>query len=459
MPANYEAVPVAPAGTPSPVQARYLLGFPLLHADPMDRRSFVVTLGGASATVHPGAAALVRDALAPIRHLSPQQVAQDEAFWMRVRQAYTIDANHVNLNSGSVSPAPRVVSEAMNRYWTMTNMSPSLYVDELIYPEMEIVRRRLARAFGCDPEELALTRNTSESLQIVQMGLVLKAGDEIVSTTQDYPRMLTAWRQRERRDGLVLKLVSFPVPPPSMDYLYDRVFSAVTARTRVIHICHMTYTTGQIFPVKRICDEARRRGITTVVDGGHTFAQFPFTVADLGCDFYGTSLHKWLCAPVGNGFLYVRRPLISTVWPLLAADPAQDHDIRKFEQIGTYPIALRAALSDALTFHDEIGAERKAARLRFLRERWMRALEPVRGVHLLTSFDAAQACALGAVRLEGLGAQALTDTLQARWRIHVRPRFVPNEFEGIRVTPNVFTALDEVDLFVEGMKTLAAATR
>jgi len=423
----------------------------------MDRRSFVAALGGTPFALDAGATALVREANRTVAGRSPREVAEDESYWLRVRQAFTIDANHVNLNSGSVSPAPRVVAEAAQRYWTMTNMSPSYYVDELLYPEVELVRRRLAATFGCGIEELALTRNTSESLQIAQMGLPLQRGDEIVSTTQDYPRMITAWRQRERRDGVVLKLVSFPTPPPSMDTLYDRVFSAVTSRTKVIHVCHMTYTTGQIFPVKRICDEARRRGIFTIVDGGHTFAHFPFTVADLGCDVYGSSLHKWLCAPVGNGLLYVRKEHIRRIWPLMAAEPSQDDDIRKFEAIGTYPIALRTALSDALAFHEEIGAERKAARLRYLRERWMRGVEEVRGVTLRTSFDPAQACALGAMSLANMGAQELTDALQRRWRIHVRPRFVPGEFDCIRVTPNVFTKLDEVDLFVEAIRTLAAA--
>jgi len=425
----------------------------------MDRRTFVASLGSLPVTLDAAATALVRHANRTVAHRAPGEVADDESYWLRVRQAFTIDANHVNLNSGSVSPAPRVVSEAMQRYWTLTNMSPSLYVDELLYPEVELVRRRLATVFGCDTSELALTRNTSESLQIVQMGLRLTAGDEIVSTTQDYPRMITAWRQRERRDGVVLKLVRFPVPPPSMNDLYDRIFAAVTPRTKVIHICHMTYTTGQIFPVKRICDEARRRGIISIVDGGHTFAHFPFTRDDLGCDVYGSSLHKWLCAPVGNGLLYVRRPLIRSIWPLLAADTTQDDDIRKFEAIGTYPVSLRTAVSDALSFHEEIGAERKAARLRFLRERWMRAVEDVPGVQLLTSHDPEQSCALGAMRLDGLGAQQLTDTLQRRWGIHVRPRFVAGEFECIRVTPNIFTKLDEVDLFAEAIRTLAAERR
>ena len=425
----------------------------------MDRRDFVAALGGLPLTLDAAAHAVVREANHRVAGLSPTAVAEDEAYWLRVRQAYSLDANHVNLNSGSVSPAPRVVSDAMHRYWTLTNMSPSYYVDELLYPEVELVRRRLAAMFGCDTGELAMTRNTSESLQIVQMGLPLSRGDEIVSTTQDYPRMITAWRQRERRDGVVLKLVRFPTPPPSMDDLAARIFAAITPRTKVIHICHMTYTTGQIFPVKQICDEARRRGIISIVDGGHTFAHFPFTRDDLGCDVYGSSLHKWLCAPVGNGLLYVRKPLIRSIWPLLAAEPAQDDDIRKFEAIGTYPIALRTAVSDAIAFHEEIGGERKAARLRYLRERWMRGVEPLPGVTLRTSYDPAQACALGAMSLAGIGAQQLTETLQTRWGIHVRPRFVTGEFDCIRVTPNVFTKLDEVDLFVEAIRTLSTEKR
>lgn len=421
----------------------------------MDRRDFVAALGGVPAVLREGPRSWLTEALRSASGQTPEQTAQDEGFWLRVRQAFTLDSNHVNLNSGSVSPAPRVVSDAMHRYWTVTNMSPSLYVDELFYPEVELVRRRLAAQFGCDAEELALTRNTSESLQIVQLGLPLEAGDEVVITTQDYPRMITAWRQRAARDGVVIRFVRFPVPPPSMDDLYERVMAAVTPRTRVVHFCHMTYTTGQIFPVKRLCQEARRRGLVSIVDGGHTFAQFPFTRDDLDCDVYGSSLHKWLCAPVGNGILYVRRPLIGAIWPLMAADDPRADDIRKFEQIGTYPIALRNAVTDALTFHQELGPERKAARFRYLRERWMRAVAGMRGVHLLTSMDPEQACALGAMRIDGIGAQALTDHLLRRYRIHVRPRFVPDEWEGIRVTPNVFTTLEEVDLFIEAIGAVA----
>ena len=173
--------------------------------------------------------------------------------------------------------------------------------------DVEVVRRRLAEMFGCDPEELAITRNTSESMEIVQFGLDLQPGDEILTTTQDYPRMLTTWRQREERNGIVLKMVPYPTPPESPDVLVERIERAITPRTKVILVCHVTYTTGQIFPVGDICRMARARGIETVIDGAHGFAQFPFTRDELDCDYYGTSLHKWLLAPVGTGFLYVRR--------------------------------------------------------------------------------------------------------------------------------------------------------
>lgn len=423
---------------------------------PMDRRTFASSLAmGSGALLRSEPFRLVEPLLRAAEGVSPEETAQDEAFWLGIRQAFTIDTNHVNLNSGSVSPAPRVVAEAMNRYWTLTNMSPSLYVDELLYPEVELVRQRLAAAFGCDPEELALTRNTTESLLSAQFGMRLAPGDEVVITTQDYPRMLLGWDQRARRDGIVVKRVSYPTPPPSLDVLYDRVVAAVNPRTRVIHVSHMTYTAGQIFPVRRLADFARSRGIWSVVDGGHTFGQFPFTRDELGCDVYGTSLHKWLTAPVGNGFLFVRRERIPEIWPLYAAPPEQDGDIRKFEQIGTFPISLRNAVTDALEFHQAIGFERKAARFRMLRERWMRGIEGVRGVKLLTSYDPQQACALGAFSLAGVGAQAVTDRLLERHRIHVRPRFVPGEWEGVRVTPNVFTTLEEVDRLVAAVRDLA----
>lgn len=422
----------------------------------MDRRDFMTRLGLATVALRSDAAERIRDAAQGIAHLSPEQAAQDEDFWFQVRHAFTIDRNQINLNSGSVSPAPRVVQEAVRQYDTIVNMSPSLWVDDLLIPQRENIRQRLAGLFGCDPEELAITRNTTESLEIVQLGLDLKRGDEVVTTTQDYPSMLTAWRQRERRDGMVLKTVPFPVPPDSLDDLVARVERAITPRTRVVHICHVTYTSGQIFPVKRICDMSRARGIETIVDGAHGFAHFPFTRDDLGCDYYGTSLHKWLTAPVGTGFLYVRKEKIPAIWPLMPAPASMDGDIRKFEAIGTHPVSNRNAIAEAITFHESLGPERKAARLRLLKDRWVDRVRQLPRVRVLTPSDPAQSCAIATMRIEGIGAQALTDWLQAKHRIHVRPRFVENEWEGIRVTPNVFTTLAEVDRFAEAIGEAAA---
>jgi len=354
-----------------------------------------------------------------------------------------------------VSPAPRSVQTAMHQYWDITNMSPSYYVDEILGPRVEVVRRRLADAFGCDPEEMAITRNTSESMQIVQMGLDLKPGDEVLTTTQDYPRMITAWRQREARDGVVLRTVPFPTPPREPRDLIRRIEEAITPRTRVLLICHMTYTTGQIFPVKEICALARERGIETLVDGAHGFAHFPFTRDDLDCDYYATSLHKWLYAPVGTGFLYVRRERIRDLWPLMAAPLSMREDIRKFEEIGTHPIAIKGAITEALTFHDGIGAERKAERLRFLRRRWSDRARELPGVRVLNSDDPLQSCGIGAVTIEGVDANALTDHLEWKYRIHVRPRIVEGELDCIRVTPNVFTTLEEVDLFADAIEEIS----
>jgi selenocysteine lyase/cysteine desulfurase len=334
----------------------------------------------------------------------------------------------------------------------MTNMSPSYYVDETLYPGFEVVRRRLAQRFGCDPEELAITRNTTEALEAVQLGMPLERGDEILSTTQDYPSMITAWRQRERRDGVVLRQVTLPTPPRSTDDLAAAIERAITPKTKVIHVSHVYYTTGQIFPVRQVCQLGRRRGMEVVVDGGHAYAQFPFTRDELDCDYFGTSLHKWLSAPVGTGFLYVRKAKIPTIWPLFAAPAEMDDNIRKFESIGTFPVHIRNPITEAVDFWESIGPERKAARLRFLRRRWVNGVKDLPRVRILTPDDDAQSCAIGAMVMEGVEAPKLTDWLMAHHRIHVRPRVVPGEFSAIRVTPNVYTTLEEMDAFVGAIR-------
>ena len=380
----------------------------------------------------------------------------DESYWREIQQAFTLDRTIINLNNGGCSPSPRVVHEAFKRYLDISNQAPVYHMWQILEPNIESVRRRLASEFGCDAEELAITRNASEALQIVQLGINLKPGDEVVTTNQDYGRMLTTWDQRVRRDGISLKKISFPVPPPSMDDLAARLLGAITPATKVLHFCHITNLTGQIFPVKKICDDARRRGIKTIVDGAHAFAQFPFKQADLGCDYYGTSLHKWLLAPIGTGFLYVRRENIAGLWPLQPAAASQTDNIRKFEEVGTHPAANHNAIVEALNFHEGIGAERKAARLRYLRDRWASRLARQPKFKIHTSMDPAQSCAIANVQIVGVPTAKVVSRLWDRWRIIATP-IVHEEFEGLRVTPNVYTTLEEIDTFAAAMEQIAAS--
>src|SRR5213594_116680 len=381
----------------------------------------------------------------------PADVAQDEDFWLDVQQAFTLDRTIINLNNGGVSPSPRVVQEAMRRYLENSNTAPVYTMRQVLEPEIEAVRRRLAASFGCDPEEMAITRNASEALEIVQLGIPLERGDEVLTTNQDYPRMLTTWHQRERRQGIVLKEIGFPVPPPSQDDLADRIERAITPRTKVIHVCHITNLTGQIFPIRKIVRLARDRGIEVIVDGAHAYAHFPFTRDELECDYYGTSLHKWLLAPHGTGFLYVRKSKIAGLWPLMAAPDSMQTDIRKFEEIGTHPAANHNAIAEALAFHEGIGVERKAARLRYLKDRWARRLEGQKGVRIHTSLKPAMSCGIGNVGIERVDTAKLADYLWDKYRIIV-VAIVHEQFQGIRVTPNVFTTLEEIDTFCEAME-------
>ncbi len=422
------------------------------------RRGFL----GAGATTGAFALAFTNESLATVAGAaartagtSPGDLAADETYWREIQQAFTLDRTIVNLNNGGCCPSPRVVHEAFKRYLDESNQAPVYHMWQILEPNIESVRRRLAAAFGADAEEMAITRNASEALQIAQLGVDLHAGDEVVTTNQDYGRMLDTWDARVRRHGITVKKISFPVPPPSMDDLADRLVSAIGPRTKVLHFCHITNLTGQIFPVKKICDAARAKGVKTIVDGAHAFAHFPFKVKDLGCDFYGTSLHKWLLAPIGTGFLYVRRENIEGLWELTPTAAGRAKDIRKFEEIGTHPAANHNAIAEALTFHEGIGGERKAARLRYLRDRWATRLTATGHFKVHTSLDPAQSCAIGTVQVLGVDTSKAVQQLWDKWRIIATP-INHAEYTGIRVTPNVYTTLEEIDTFGDAMEKIAA---
>jgi selenocysteine lyase/cysteine desulfurase len=412
----------------------------------MDRRNFFQL--AAAAAFLDDAIPRAKAAGESVNGRKPEEVARDEDYWTEIRNAFTIDRNVINFNNGYVSPSPKPVQEALRRQLDFSDMGPYHTMVWQLEKQIEMVRVRLAQNAGCDPEEMAITRNSSESLEIAQLGIDLKPGDEVLTTNQDYPRMLTTFRQRERREGIVLKTISFPVPPPSMDDLYKRFEQAVTPKTKLILVCHITNRTGQIFPVRRICDMAHARGITVICDGAHAFNHFPFKISDLDCDYYGVSLHKWTCAPIGTGFLYVKKSRIASTWPLMAAAKSQDNDIRKFEEIGTHPAANHNGISQALVFNENIGIDRKAARLRYLRNRWAHRLRENPKCATLHSEDPAQSCGIGFLSFKGVDAGKMHDALLNKHNI-VTARVAHEEYDGLRVTPHIYTTLREVDYFAD----------
>jgi selenocysteine lyase/cysteine desulfurase len=392
---------------------------------------------------------LVAQATRAVADRSADDVAKDEFYWREIQNSFMLDRTIINLNNGNSCPSPTVVHEAYKRYLDSSNQAP-VYHRGLIERNIEVARRRLAAEFGCDTEEMAITRNSSESLQIAQNGLDLEPGDEVLTTEQDYGRMLTTWDQRARRDKIKIVKINFPVPTTGED-LYGRLEGAITPRTKVLHFCHITNLTGQIFPVQNICRMARTRGLITIVDGAHAVAHFPFQLRDLEMDYYGTSLHKWLLAPTGTGFLYVRRERIAKTWPLQAAPERRDTDIRKFEEIGTSPAATKAAINEALAFHQAIGVERKAARLRYLTLRWANRLKQNPRIQIHTGLD--QVYGVACVGIKDIPAAKINAFMWDKYRIVTTP-IQRDEYNGIRVTPNIYTPLEEIDTFVTAMEDL-----
>lgn len=431
-----------------------------MKSETLSRRAFLHRSAALGMTAYAAKASgleRIRDASQSVADRSPEDVAKDEFFWREIQLGFKLDRTLINLNNGFTCPTPRVVLESVWRYMEIINMLPVHY-QGMVQRNIQTIRRRMAAEFGCDPEELALTRGASESLQIVQNGIDLEPGDEVITTEQDYPRMLTTWDQRRRRDGIKVTRFQFPVPTTGDD-LYQRFENAISPNTKVLHFCHITNLTAQLFPVQRLARLARSKGIVTIVDGAHALGHFPFKLRDLECDAYGVSLHKWLLAPIGNGCLYVRRESIPKFWPLQAAPAQQDNDIRKFESIGTHPWAIRAALGEALAFHQAIGAENKAARMRYLTLRWANALKQYPRVKVLSNLgEPPETWGVAAVYIEGIDVRDLAKFLMDKYRIIVVPLIggvPPNasfDYQAIRVSPNVYTTLEEIDTFAMAME-------
>lgn len=425
-----------------------------------NRRSFLSKAGWLSASAIFGAAATpvwsrnLHKALESAATLPPEQLASDEDFWYFVQQSYTVSPSLINLNNGGVAPSPKTVQEAMKRYHDLSNEAPSYYMWRIVDQGREPLRRNLARIAGCSPEEIAIQRNASEALETAIFGIELKAGDEVVLTKQDYPNMINAWKQREMRDKIKLVWINLELPSEDDTYLVNQYVNAFTPRTKVVHVTHVINWNGQIMPVRKIADAAHARGIEVVADGAHSFAHFQFKVPELGADYFGTSLHKWLSATIGTGFLYVRKEKIAGLYPFFAAGDPKSPDIRKFENLGTRPFFIEQAIGKAIDFYEMIGPERKEKRLHYLKNYWMEKVKDIPKVKLGTSFHPAYGCAIGLVGIEGKRPGELDSFLMDKYKVHA----VGIEWEnikGVRVTPNVYTTTKNLDVLVEGIEKFA----
>ena len=420
----------------------------------MNRRHVIqsVLAGAAAVAFQDSGLERIRAAASSVNGRTPEDVATDEDYWAEIRNAFSVDHNVVNMNNGYVSPSPRTVQDAMRRQLEYTDIGPYHTMVNVLERQVETVRRRIAQAAGVDAEEIAITRNSSEALENAQYGIDLKPGDEVLTTNQDYPRMIETFKQRERREGIVLKLISFPVPTIGMDDLYRRFEQAVTPRTKVILVCHITNRTGQIFPVKRIAEMAHARNITVICDGAHAFSHFPYKISDLDVDYYGVSLHKWTYAPIGTGFLYVRKSRIASTWSMMASGTSQINDIRKFEEIGTHPAANHNAISEALIFNENIGIDRKAARLRYLRDRWASRLAQNPKCRILHSPDPAQSCGIGFLAFDKIDPGKVASALVSKYAIYTSV-MGHEEYTGLRITPNIYTPVRDIDFFADAVET------
>ncbi|MBK7109881.1 MAG: aminotransferase class V-fold PLP-dependent enzyme [Bacteroidetes bacterium] len=393
---------------------------------------------------------LLQSALLNAENKSIESIAADEEFWMIIKNSYTVSTNLINLNNGGVSPSPRVVQEAVERYNKLSNEAPSYYMWRILDKGREGLRTKLAELAGCDAEEIAINRNTTEGLNNIINGIDLKAGDEVVLTRQDYPNMINAWKQREKRHGIVLKWVELELPTEDENYLVNKYAEQFTDKTKVVQINHIINWTGHINPVRKIADVAHAKGIDVMIDGAHTFGHFVFNIPDLGGDYFATSLHKWLCAPFGSGMLWIKKEKIKNIWPLMPGDDPQSDNIRKFENLGTRSFAIEQAIGQAIDFHLMIGSARKEARLRYLKDYWLTQVIDNPKLISNTSLDPRFSSAIANVRIDGMEAGTMDSYLFTNKNIHCVGINWEN-IHGIRIAPNVYTTTSELDILVDGL--------
>jgi len=382
-------------------------------------------------------------------------VSANEDFWSVIQRAYSVNPDIINLNNGGVSPAPIVVQEAVERYNQLANEGPSYYMWQILDQGREPLRRKLALLAGVDANEIAIDRNSTEALNTIIYGLPLKAGDEVIGTKQDYPNMIQAYRQRAERDGIVYKQISFDFPIEDDEQIVRAYEQGITPRTKIIHVTHMVNWVGQLMPVRKISDMAHAHGIEVVVDGAHSFGLIDFKISDLHCDYFGTSLHKFLSAPIGTGMMWVKADKIEKLWPLTCNSTPHSADIRKFETLGTRSFPLEQGIGEAINFHEGIGSRRKQERIFYLKNYWASRVQTMPKVKIHTSMKPEYYCAICGVSIDGKAPAQVSGALFERYKIHT-VGVVWENISCVRVTPHVYTPVRDLDTLVTAIGEIAS---
>lgn len=418
----------------------------------MDKRTFLKNMGllglGGMLSLD-NLAELVKSKSA----VSSTDLAGDEEFWASIRKGYKLKPAFINLENGYYNFLPEQTLEKFINHVREINFQGSYYMRTVQFDNKKSMAVKLAAVAGCSPDELIITRNTTESLDMIIGGIDWKQGDEAVMAEQDYGAMLEMFNQISKRYGVIKKVVSVPNHPKSDDEIVNLYASAITEKTKLLMVCHMINITGQILPIRKICDMAHQKGVQVMVDGAHSFAHFKFTIPELNCDYFGSSLHKWLSVPLGAGLLYVRKEKIGNVWPLLAEGERKPDDISRLNHIGTHPAHTDLTIADAIDFYNIIGVERKEARLRFLQNYWTSKVRDLPNVILNTPADPARSCGIANVGLKSMKPSDLGDILFSKYTIYTAP-IDGAGVHGCRITPNVYTTTADLDVLVKALTEL-----
>ena len=417
----------------------------------MDKRRFIKSLGALSFSPLISASKLTD--FEPISKTLPVIDNEDE-LWKTVRSHYTLKDEYVNLESGYYNIIPNPILEHFINHVKHVNIEGSFYMRNDLNKNKDRVTSELANIVGSSPDQIAITRNATESLDLVISGFPWKKGDEAIYAKQDYGTMKEMFEQISDRYGVVNKIISIPNHPKNDEEIVALYESQITSNTKLIMVCHMINITGQILPVKKICEMAHSYGVEVMVDGAHCVGHFDFSIDDFNCDYYGSSLHKWLATPLGAGLLYVNKNKTHRIWPLLANGNTNKSDIKRLNHIGTHPVHTDLAISNSIDYLKWIGMERKEKRMRFLQRYWSDKLRNVNNVIVNTPIDIDRSCGIGNVGLTNMSPSKMEDLLFEKYKIFTVAIDYAN-VKGCRISPNIFTTTKELDIFVNAVKELS----